>query len=235
MEKKFALNGVLKKHITEQSYMERTDIAEARVPEGITHIDAEALMGAAGLKRITIPDSVRIIDNRAFAGCSSLECVSLPPRMKIVSVGIFDGCTSLRYVRLPVCVEKIESRAFANCKSLRYLRIPSSAYSIGTDVFEGSDITVVLSKNSPLFGTMAKRGIRVITEDEFTALGIMEPAAEELAASDTAMLLEGGITKESKAQDNSEKLLEATRSVLLQYLSAGLVSEILDRIKTAAD
>lgn len=99
-----------------------TSIWSVKLPEGLTHIGAEAFASNWDMKEITLPESLKEIGVGAFMGCASLTAIEIP-----------DG------------VVLIDAAAFANCRSVESLTIGSGTDSIGDSAFEGMEIDGVIT------------------------------------------------------------------------------------------
>lgn len=99
-----------------------TALADVRLPEQLTVIEAEAFLNNTQLTGpLVIPPSVRIIGPRAFEGCIGLTGTLVIP----------EGVTT------------IDSRAFANCTGLYgEVYIPASVTYLAEDAFDGTDVTL---------------------------------------------------------------------------------------------
>ena len=99
-----------------------TALADVRLPEQLTVIEAEAFLNNTHLTGpLVIPPSVRVIGPRAFEGCIGLTGALVIP----------EGVTT------------IDSRAFANCTGFfGEVYIPASVTYLAEDAFDGTDVTL---------------------------------------------------------------------------------------------
>jgi hypothetical protein len=147
--------------IAAEAFMDRTDLTEFTVPEGVRTIGFNAFRGCSNLQKITlpesleeigngafencaalaeirIPDGVRKIGNHAFSKCSLLRSFRFPKGMtgKRIEVGMFYDCTSLKTVELPERLSGEFTNVFSHCKCLRSITLPEGISELGSFTFQ---------------------------------------------------------------------------------------------------
>ena len=138
-------------------YINRYNIKEFTVPEGVTEIKENAFYDCDSLTSVTIPDSVTTIGDGAFSACISLESVTIGNGVTsigedafahcdtlttvtvnsqaVVNSGCFSELSSLTSVTIGNSVTTIGDRAFDYCDSLTSVTIGNGVTSIGKDAF----------------------------------------------------------------------------------------------------
>ena len=107
--------------------IEREDIVEAYIPNGVTKLGEYVFCNCTFLTSITIPDSVTSIEDYAFAGCTSLTSITIGTGVKSIGGHAFAGCTSLTSITIGTSVKSIGDMAFSGCGSLKSIKIPKGA------------------------------------------------------------------------------------------------------------
>ena len=98
----------------------------------------------------------------------------------VLSIGgyAFKGCFALTSVEIPNSVTKIGEEAFSYCTALTSVEIPSSVTSLGMGVFEGVDLsTVVSSLEAPftIYGLMSAENKRTFSSNTFNNATLYVP------------------------------------------------------------
>lgn len=91
---------------------------------------------------------------------------------------IFEKCFALTSVEIPNSVTKIGEEAFSYCTALTSVEIPSSVTSLGMGVFEGVDLsTVVSSLEAPftIYGLMSAENKRTFSSNTFNNATLYVP------------------------------------------------------------
>ena len=153
--------------------MEKTNIENITLPEGITSIGQWAFYKCVNLKSVTIPDSVTNINSWAFYNCSSLESLTIPDSVKVIGNETFYNCKSLTSIRIPDGVTIIGNYTFSGCTNLTSITIPSSVTSIEKYAFWGCNNLFVIRNNSDLkfdmgsdsYGYVAKNAMMIYNKD----------------------------------------------------------------------
>ena len=120
-------------------YINRYNITEFTIPDGVTEIKEGAFRDCDTLTSITIPDGVTAIGERAFAGCGALKTVEIPDSVTTIGDGAFSACISLESVTIGNGVTSLGSGAFMRCKSLTSVTIGSSVTIIEENTFESCE------------------------------------------------------------------------------------------------
>lgn len=126
--------------------VERYNIEEVIIEDGIKSISDNAFYQFDILKEITIPDSVRIIGEGAFYKCVKLKSISLPDSVHTIGGNAFGGCNALETIKIPEDVTEIGRGTFTYCLKLKKV------------IFEGDDIEDI--------GMTAFHGCAALTEIE---------------------------------------------------------------------
>ena len=153
--------------------MEKTNIENITLPEGITSIGQWAFYKCVNLKSVTIPDSVTNINSWAFYNCSSLESLTIPDSVKGIGNETFYNCKSLTSIKIPEGVTSIGNYTFHYCTGLTSITIPSSVTSIEKYAFWGCNNLFVIRNNSDLkfdmgsdsYGYIAKNAMMIYNSD----------------------------------------------------------------------
>ena len=137
-------NGYAYYSLPEILGVDRTQVAEAVMPEGVTRIGNCAFFNCTNLTSVTIPDSVTEIGRIVFYNCTSLTSVTIPDSVTEIGESTFSGCSSLTSVTIPDSVTTIGLDAFYGCSSLTSVTIPDGVTSIGEGAFKNcSSLTSV--------------------------------------------------------------------------------------------
>ena len=91
-----------------------THLQTAKLPKGITTLEAAAFHNCISLKTVTLP----------------LETITLPEGLESIGINAFQECISLETVTLPEGLESIGASAFYNCTSLETVTLPEGLKSI---------------------------------------------------------------------------------------------------------
>lgn len=103
------------------------------------------LLATTALADVTLPENVMVIEPEAFAGCTELTgTLVIPEGVTDIGEEAFKDCAGLTELVLPSNAVTIEDRAFAGCTELAGAVVGDNV-SLGEDVFDGTDITVMES------------------------------------------------------------------------------------------
>ena len=91
-------------------------MANATIPNSVSHIGGGAFFKCSSLSSVTIPDSVTHIEELAFAYCSSLRSVKMSNSVTHIECHAFASCSSLSGVTFPNAITCIRNSAFENCQ-----------------------------------------------------------------------------------------------------------------------
>ncbi len=127
------------KYISNESFIDCTDITSVVIPEGVTLIGDLAFGGCKNMTEITLPDSLEKIEYNAFSECESLKELSIPENVKTIAGRAFDGCISLTSVNIPKNITTISDRTFHSCKSLTSIVIPEGVTLIESEAFHSCE------------------------------------------------------------------------------------------------
>mgnify|MGYP002623288496 CR=1 FL=1 len=104
-------------------------------------IETASNMLIIGCRNSFIPNGVTSIKGFAFSGCTGLTSIEFPSSVTSIGREVFSGCSDLENVVIGENVTSIYRGAFANCTSLNSVYCYGKRLlSIGSDVFEGSNI-----------------------------------------------------------------------------------------------
>ena len=103
---------IAKKANEPRAYLDRSDLTEVIIPDGVTEIGASAFCSCSSLTSVEIPASVTKIGASAFAGCSGLTTVEIPDSVTWIGDAAFKDCTGLTSVVIPDSVKKIRRETF---------------------------------------------------------------------------------------------------------------------------
>lgn len=116
-------------------YLYNSNIANYKIPDGVTSIGEGAFYACESWKNITIPNSVTRISDYAFMYCIRLTSIKIPGSVTNIGDGAFHACERLENVVIGEGVTSISSGAFACCDRLTSVVMPSSVTYIGRKVF----------------------------------------------------------------------------------------------------
>lgn len=117
-----------------------TRLQTAKLPKGITTLEAAAFHNCTSLKTVTLPEGLEIIGINAFYNCSSLKTVTLPEGLTNIKTSAFYNCTSLKTVTMPEGLTNIKTNAFYGCSSLKTVTcLATTPPTLGAGVFAGSN------------------------------------------------------------------------------------------------
>lgn len=126
------------------------------VPQGVTHIAANAFAYNTTLKSVVLPEGVKEIGDNAFVHCYSLADISFPSTIAFVGVGAFDDTIWLRS-RTEEFVS-INGVLVAYNGNDGYVSVPDGITSIGSGVF---------MSNEKIFAVSLPDSLRTINEAAF--------------------------------------------------------------------
>lgn len=124
--------------IGKDAFLQRRDIKEVVIPDGVTSIGDYAFGFCENIEKITVPDSVREIGDYAFGYSSGISEINIPDGVKHIGEGaLISSC--ITSADIPDSVESIGRVAFAYCSFIEELDIPDSVGSIGAGAFSYCD------------------------------------------------------------------------------------------------
>ncbi len=129
------IDGLPVKVIWDRAFVNRSDLKNLEIPDGVTSIGAEAFAYCTSLTSVIIPNSVTIIDYAAFGHCSGLTSVVIPNRVTSIGAAAFSGCSGLASVTIPVSVTNVQNSAFSGCSGLTSVTLPTSLAIVGSAAF----------------------------------------------------------------------------------------------------
>lgn len=104
--------------------LQRENITEVKLPEGITKIGYKAFFQTKSLQKINFPKSLRAIEQQAFYG-SGLTKVNIPGATAIGNAA-FLSCTKMTTLTIPN-VTFLGTMCFRHCSQLKTVTVPVSA------------------------------------------------------------------------------------------------------------
>lgn len=104
--------------------LQRENITEVKLPEGITKIGYKAFFQTKSLQKINFPKSLRAIEQQAFYG-SGLTEVNIPGATAIGNAA-FLSCTKMTTLTIPN-VTFLGTMCFRHCSQLKTVTVPVSA------------------------------------------------------------------------------------------------------------
>ena len=78
-----------------------SDMAEATLPAGLTHIGENAFEFCRNLISITLPAGLTYIGDGAFSGCFKLTAITLPDSLTYIADDAFKWCEKLTVIHIP--------------------------------------------------------------------------------------------------------------------------------------
>lgn len=126
------------------------DIAEAIIPDGVTHINHMALYNLQNLTSVTIPDTVRTIESNAFLQCPQLKSITLPDHITTISHYIFES----REKKLYCSIDSDTARALsAEDDNVMFMDPQYPGYRFSYTYSGGSITGLALRKAAPYLDT----------------------------------------------------------------------------------
>lgn len=141
-------------------YLDKKEIKELVIPEGIEAIKQYSFYGGANITVLVMNSGVKVINRNAFSFCTSLTNVRFPETL--VSIGsyafestkieeldipngittinenTFFNCSKLERIKLPESLQLIKNSAFSECSGLRSVTIPANVELIQNNAFRWS-------------------------------------------------------------------------------------------------
>lgn len=87
------------------AFLERKNVTEVIIEEGLEDIEEFTFRGCSGLKHVSIPGTVRKIGHLAFHRCFSLEKVDLAEGLEEIYYSSFDSCSALKSLVAPASLK----------------------------------------------------------------------------------------------------------------------------------
>lgn len=121
------------------------NLKEFIIPDGVIHIEEEALYENTMLENIELPNSITTIGESAFSGCSSLQSIRFPDHLTSIESFAFSKCAGLTEITIPESVASIGSYAFEDCAGLTTVTLSGNIGEFSSFVFEGcNNVTKVI-------------------------------------------------------------------------------------------
>lgn len=117
-------NDILIEKIGNGAFVNREDIKNVVIPNGIQEIEGSAFRNCINLEKIIIPKSVIKIGRFAFSNCKNLTEINLPSELTSIESYVFENCSNLLSVCIPDSLTTIESSAFIGCNKLKEIELP---------------------------------------------------------------------------------------------------------------
>ena len=76
--------------IAHDTFLDRVELKQISIPEGITEIRARAFLGTS-LTKVVLPQSLERIGSYAFNGCRHMTDVYIGPNVRYIGMGAFSG------------------------------------------------------------------------------------------------------------------------------------------------
>lgn len=137
--------------------LQRENITEVKLPEGITKIGYKAFFQTKSLQKINFPESLKAIEQQAFYG-SGLTKVNIPGATAIGNAA-FLSCTKMTTLTIPN-VTFLGTMCFRHCSQLKTVTVPVSAnigkscdaslkdYNLLFDLFKDRNLKIYYENNS---------------------------------------------------------------------------------------
>ena len=116
------------------------------IPDNVTSIGDLAFSECKSLISITLPNNLKEINTSLLMHCVSLPSVVIPNSVRTICIYAFASCDNLTSVKMPNKLKNIYAGAFQKCKSLTTITIPSNVDYIESNVFEYTDLSIVISE-----------------------------------------------------------------------------------------
>ena len=137
--------------------LQRENITEVILPDGITKIGYKAFFQTKSLQKINFPESLKAIEQQAFYG-SGLTKVNIPGATAIGNAA-FLSCTKMTTLTIPN-VTFLGTMCFRHCSQLKTVTVPVSAnigkscdaslkdYNLLFDLFKDRNLKIYYENNS---------------------------------------------------------------------------------------
>lgn len=117
-------------------YLDKKEVKELVIPEGITEINSYAFAGASNILSLAINDEVTSIGDNAFNQCTSLNKVTFGNALTLIGAYAFNDCSSLESIQMTDGITTIEEGAFKGCSKLENLKLPENLKIIKGSAFQ---------------------------------------------------------------------------------------------------
>jgi alpha-tubulin suppressor-like RCC1 family protein/formylglycine-generating enzyme required for sulfatase activity len=155
------IGGLPVRVIGYRAFDDNKQITGVVVPEGITHISAEAFQRCNNLDSITLPSTLVEIGSYAFLDCK-IRNLEIPEGVIEIKNNAFMGCGFMETVQLPSTLIQIGDGAFDSCGQLTEIIIPADVRNIGVNAFKDCGLLGVVifqGEIPPVFDGNAFSGI----------------------------------------------------------------------------
>lgn len=133
-------NDILIEKIGNGAFVNREDIKNVVIPNGIQEIEGSAFRNCINLEKIIIPKSVIKIGRFAFSNCKNLTEINLPSELTSIESYVFENCSNLLSVCIPDSLTTIESGVFIGCDKLKEIKLPEDCLKESKKLY-GSKLT----------------------------------------------------------------------------------------------
>ncbi|SFG56905.1 Cadherin-like beta sandwich domain-containing protein [Desulfotomaculum arcticum] len=139
------LSQVAADALTDSRYMFQnctgiTDMANIKLPQGITMLPDSFFRGCTGITKIDLPASVNSLGSYVFSDCTGITEADLSG-FSSVGDSTFNKCSALKSVTLPAELNELPRNFFSGCTSLEAIQLPDSITSIGRDCFSNTGLS----------------------------------------------------------------------------------------------
>lgn len=117
-------------------YLNKKEIKELIIPEGITEIKRYAFIGGSNITSLDIPNGVTKLGSGAFNCCTALAIVNLPESLISIGSDAFQNCSSIVELNIPDGNTEIGQSAFQNCSSMEKLKLSNNLQIINQKAFK---------------------------------------------------------------------------------------------------
>ena len=176
-----------------------TSIESVKMPEGLTHIGAEAFASNWDMKEITLPESLKEIGEWAFRGCRNLTVIDIPDGVELIGEGAFAGCYNVESLTIGSGVDSIGDYAFSEMEGVITVEATEPPR-CGDNTF-GRYTTGYATLVVPAGSEEAYRTARGWKEFESIASGITEQNGLIYALSDDGTAMVKGFTGDEPITD----------------------------------
>lgn len=118
-------------------YLNKKEVKELIIPEGINEIKRNAFSGATNITSLTINNEVTSIGSNAFYQCTSLNKIIFGTGLTSIENYAFYECSSLESIELSDGITSIGEYAFCSCSNIENLKLPENLQIIKTSAFSG--------------------------------------------------------------------------------------------------
>jgi hypothetical protein len=133
----FEANNSNPLYVSHHLYLDKKEVKELVIPEGVKEIKKYAFSGATNITSLSINNEVTSIGRSAFSQCTSLNSVNFGTNLASIENYAFYECSSLESIELSDGIKSIGEQAFCGCSKLEDIKLPENLQIIKYGAFSG--------------------------------------------------------------------------------------------------